>query len=51
VHNDSNDNNNEEEYDMKKLFVDVFQEEGLDEEGNPLEGWARKQGNDGDQGW
>lgn len=38
-------------YDMKNLFVDVFQEEGLDEEGNPLEGWARKQETDGDQGW
>jgi hypothetical protein len=38
VHNNSNGNKTDDAYDMKKLFVDVFQEEGLDEEGNPLEG-------------
>lgn len=31
------------ECDIREALTYVFQEEGLDEEGNPLEGWARAQ--------
>ena len=31
----------EEVRDIKQAFAEAFADEGLDEEGNPLEGWAR----------